>query len=133
MLYRSQQGITLAITEEFWVKNIINIFISPISLAELLAAICIVGIIKSLVTTIVLALLASIFYKFNLLSVGPGLVLFIGNLLLFGWAVGLFTMAGPYLGCTVSHPAHFSCFLSCFRLTGLAAEDSLPSAVDLRL
>ena len=93
VLYRSQQGITLAITEEFWVKNIINIFISPISLAELLGAICIVGIIKSVVTTIVLAILAFFFYKFNLLSAGPGLALFLGNLLLFGWAVGLFTMA----------------------------------------
>lgn len=93
VLYRSQQGITLAITEEFWVKNIINIFISPISMGELLAAICIVGIIKSVVTTIVLGFLAFFFYKFNLLSAGPGLVLFLGNLLLFGWGVGLFTMA----------------------------------------
>ena len=93
VLYRSQQGITLAITEEFWVKNIINIFISPISISELLAAICIVGVIKSVVTTLVLGILAFIFYRFNLLSTGPGLVLFLGNLLLFGWAVGLFTMA----------------------------------------
>ena len=93
VLYRSQQGITLAITEEFWVKNIINIFISPISVAELLGAICIVGIIKSVVTTVFLALLAFFLYSFNLMETGPGLVLFLGNLLLFGWAVGLFTMA----------------------------------------
>lgn len=93
VLYRSQQGITLAITEEFWVKNIINIFISPISVGELLSAICIVGVIKSVVTTIVLGLLAFFFYRFNLLTTGPGLVLFLANLLLFGWAVGLFTMA----------------------------------------
>ena len=93
VLYRSQQGITLAITEEFWVKNIINIFISPISIGELLAAICIVGIIKSIVTTVVLGFLAFFLYKFSLLAVGFGLVPFLGNLLLFGWAVGLFTMA----------------------------------------
>ncbi|MGB6291300.1 MAG: ABC transporter permease, partial [Desulfobulbales bacterium] len=47
----------------------------------------------SVVTTIVLGFLAFFFYRFNLLSAGPGLVLFLGNLLLFGWAVGLFTMA----------------------------------------
>jgi len=93
VLYRSQQGITLAITEEFWVKNIINIFISPISVGELLAAISIVGIIKSIVTTVVLGFLAFFFYKFSLLTVGPALVPFLANLLLFGWAVGLFTMA----------------------------------------
>lgn len=93
VLYRSQQGITLAITEEFWVKNIINIFISPISIAELLTAICIVGIIKSVITTIFLGLLAFFLYRFNLLSTGIGLAFFLGNLLLFGWALGLFTMS----------------------------------------
>lgn len=93
VLYRAQQGITLAITEEFWVKNIINIFISPISMAELLGAICIVGIIKSVVTTVVLGFLAFFLYRFNILHTGPGLVPFLGSLLLFGWAVGLFTMA----------------------------------------
>ena len=56
-------------------------------------AICIVGIIKSIVTTVVLGFLAFFLYKFSLLAVGFGLVPFLGNLLLFGWAVGLFTMA----------------------------------------
>lgn len=93
VLYRSQQGITLAITEEFWVKNIINIFIAPIRTAELIAGLCIVGIIKSLITTLFLAMLAYLFYRFDLLALGPALVPFIGNLLLFGWGVGLFTMA----------------------------------------
>jgi len=93
VLYRSQQGITLAITEEFWVKNIINLFIAPIRIGELIAGLCVVGIIKSLVTTLFLGVLASLFYRFNMLAMGMGLVFFLGNLLLFGWAVGLITMA----------------------------------------
>lgn len=93
ILYRSQQGITLTITEEFWVKNIINIFIAPIRMAEIIAAICAVGIVKSLLTTLVLWVLAFLLYRYNLLDMGPALVPFFGNLLLFGWAVGLFTMA----------------------------------------
>lgn len=93
VLYRSQQGITLTITEEFWVRNIINIFITPIRMAELIAAICIVGIGKSLVTTVFLALLAALFYDYNLLALGPAILPFFGNLLLFGWAVGLCTLA----------------------------------------
>jgi len=93
ILYRSQQGITLTITEEFWVKNIINIFIAPIRMAEIIAAICAVGVVKSLLTTLVLWMLAFLLYRYNLLDMGPALVPFFGNLLLFGWAVGLFTMA----------------------------------------
>lgn len=93
VLYRAQQGITLTITEEFWVKNIINIFIAPVRMSEIIGAICIVGIIKSLVTTLFLAALAYLFYSYDLFGMGPALVPFFGNLFLFGWAVGLFTMA----------------------------------------
>jgi len=93
VLYRSQQGITFNITEEFWVRNIINIFIAPLRISEFIGAICIVGVIKSLITTAFLGILAFLLYRFNILLVGPALVPFIGNLLLFGWAVGLFTMA----------------------------------------
>ncbi len=93
VLYRSQQGITFNITEEFWVRNIINIFIAPLRISEFIGAICIVGVIKSLITTAFLGILAFLLYRFNILLVGLALVPFIGNLLLFGWAVGLFTMA----------------------------------------
>jgi ABC-2 type transport system permease protein len=93
VLYRSQQGITYAITEEYWAKNIINLFIAPIRSAELIAGLCIVGLIKSIITTIFLGILAFVFYQFNLLTIGPALVPFLANLFLFGWAVGLITMA----------------------------------------
>jgi len=92
VLYRSQQAISLSMTEEFWVRNFINIFISPLSIPEFISALCLVGLLKSLVTTVFLTLLALACYSFNLLQIGPALIPFLGNLLLFGWAVGLFTM-----------------------------------------
>ncbi len=92
VLYRSQQAISLSITEEFWVRNFINLFISPLSIPEFISALCLVGFIKSVVTTLVLAVLALFLYQFDLLQLGLGLLPFYGNLLLFGWAVGLFTM-----------------------------------------
>ena len=92
VLYRSQQAISLSITEEFWVRNFINLFISPLSIPEFISALCLVGFIKSVVTTVVLAILALFLYQFDLLQLGLGLLPFYGNLLLFGWAVGLFTM-----------------------------------------
>lgn len=93
VLYRAQQGITYAITEEFWAKNIINLFITPISTAELICGLCLVGVIKSLITTCFLGILAWLFYRFNVLQAGPALVPFLANLFLYGWAVGLVTMA----------------------------------------
>lgn len=135
------QGIPLTITEEFRVKNIINIFISPISMAKLLSAICVAGVIKSLVTTIMLGFLAFFFYKFSLLVVGFYLAPFIGSLLLFGWAVGLVHHGvdiplwqgcrGCYPGGAVSDSAGVRRVLPGFGFTDLAAENSLSPAFNL--
>ncbi len=92
VLYRSQQAISLSMTEEFWVRNFINLFITPLSIPEFISGLCLVGLIKSAVTTVLLAFLALVLYHFDLLQIGAGLIPFYGNLLLFGWAVGLFTM-----------------------------------------
>ncbi len=92
LFYRAQQSITLSIGEDIWVRNILNLFIAPISVPELITAICIFGVIKTLLTTLILAVLAFVLYAFNLLTMGWALLPFFAILLLFGWAVGLVTM-----------------------------------------
>lgn len=93
LLYRSQQAITLGMTEEIWVRNLINLFIAPIHTWEMIMAMCLVGVIRSIITTLLLAGLAWLFYAFDFLALGLALLPFFFNLLLFGWAVGLCTMA----------------------------------------
>ncbi|MDA1191013.1 MAG: ABC transporter permease [Candidatus Poribacteria bacterium] len=93
VLYRSQQAITLSLSEEIWIKNVINIFIAPISMFELLLSVCLMGVIKAGLATLVLGTMAALFYTFNIFTLGLALVPFLGILLLFGWAVGMITMA----------------------------------------
>ena len=93
LLYRSQQSITLSLTEEFWVKNIMNIFIAPIRTPELVVAMGLMGLIKAALTMTFLMVLAVTFYRFNLFDLGPALVPFFANLILFGWGLGMFTMS----------------------------------------
>jgi ABC-2 type transport system permease protein len=93
VFYRAQMAITLSVSEEIWVRNIINVFVAPVSPFELVLATCLLGVIRSTLTAAVLGVLAQVFYAFNLLSVGPALVPFYASLLLFGWAVGLCTVA----------------------------------------
>lgn len=92
ILFRAQQSVTLAINEEYWSKNIINIFIAPITIAELVAATCIVGLVKACITTGLLSIMALLLYRFNILDIGPALIPYLGCLLLFGWSMGLLTM-----------------------------------------
>jgi ABC-2 type transport system permease protein len=93
VLYRAQIAITLSLTEEVWVKNLLNLFLAPISIVELLLATCLIGVIRALLNVLVLGVLAYLLYAFNLLSIGPALLPFLASLLLFGWAMGMGTMA----------------------------------------
>ena len=93
VLYRSQMAITLSVTEEVWVKNLLNIFIAPIRIVDFLLATALMGVIRALVNVLILGSLAYVLYAFNLLTMGLALLPFLASLLLFGWGVGMCTMA----------------------------------------
>lgn len=93
IMYRSQQGVTLPFLEDMWGRSILNVFVSPVRPIELLAATVVVALVKIVVTTTFLSVLAYSFYSFDILTMGLNLVPFFVNLLVTGWAVGLVTTA----------------------------------------
>ena len=93
VLYRCQQAITLAFTEDIWTRNILNIFVTPVRTSELLLATSLLGVVKSLAPCVLLVTIAWFGYSFDVFVIGPSLAPFLASLLLFGWAVGMFTAA----------------------------------------
>lgn len=94
ILYRSQQSVSISVMEEIWHHNILNILVSPLRLWEWMCAAFIYGFIKSGLITIILGTIACVLYRFNMAdSLGLHLVPLAGNLLLFGWIVGIYTSA----------------------------------------
>lgn len=93
MLFRAQQALSLAFLEDVWTRNLLNIFVSPVSAAEFIAAGMILGIAKVLVAFVVMTVLAFLLYTFNIFTLGPMLLPFLGNLVVFGWAMGIVTTA----------------------------------------
>ena len=91
VLYRSQQAITISFLEDIWSHNLLNIFVAPIRVREFVAATYVVGFVKILLTVVVMGVLALLWYNFNLLTLGFSLIPFFVNLLVMGWAVGMFT------------------------------------------
>ena len=87
---RTQQSVGISFLMELWSRNLLNVFTSPISVREYLAALLIFGVVKVLLLTGVLLVLISLFTGANLFALGPTLVLFSGALVLFGWAGGIF-------------------------------------------
>ncbi len=90
-LNQSQKAISVAFLEDVWERNLLNIFVTPLRPSEFLAATVILGFVRILLISIVLGLLAFLFYSFNIFTFGFFLIPLIANLLLFGWALGLFT------------------------------------------
>ncbi|HEY3202750.1 MAG TPA: ABC transporter permease [Thermoanaerobaculia bacterium] len=93
VFYSSAQAITLSVTEEIWGRNILNIFVAPVRVSELMLATCLLGGLRALASTTLLSILAWILYAFHVTAVGFVLAPFLASLLLFGWAMGIFTMA----------------------------------------
>lgn len=93
MFYRAQMSVSMALTEEMWVKNILNILLAPVSMPELVLAMCLVGLCKALINAVVLSILAYALHAFNILHVGWVLIPCFVNILLFAWAMGMGTMA----------------------------------------
>jgi ABC-2 type transport system permease protein len=93
LLFRAQQGVAIGYLEEVWARNLLNLFISPLTVWEYLASLIVVSLIKLTFSVAMMALLAMAIYGFNLLSLGWVLIPFAVNLMIMGWAVGIFTTA----------------------------------------
>ena len=94
ILYRSQQAVSIAVVEDIWTQNILNILISPLRIWEWLVATFVYGFMKITMITLLLSAIALGLYHFNLFqSLGLLMIPLLVNLLFFGWALGVFTSA----------------------------------------
>ena len=93
LLFRAQQGISISFLEDIWSRNLLNVFVSPISVSEYVISLMFVSLIKIILTASVSIFLAWLFYSFNIFIIGVSLLPLVLNLLLLGWAIGIFTTA----------------------------------------
>ncbi|MBN1822847.1 MAG: ABC transporter permease [Endomicrobiales bacterium] len=93
VLFRAQQAVTVTFLEDVWSRNILNLFVSPLTPAEFLLGALAYGVIKQFITISFMALVAFWLYDYNYFSLGFYLIPAIFNLLLFGWSLGIVTTA----------------------------------------
>lgn len=93
VLYRAQLGVTVAFLEDIWSRNFVNVFVTPVSLTELLVATGIISAAKALATGAFLVPLAWLLYGTDVLSLGFTGVWALLVLLLMGWSLGIATTA----------------------------------------
>ncbi|MES2087618.1 MAG: ABC transporter permease [Patescibacteria group bacterium] len=93
LLDQSQKAVSIAFLEEVWEKNLLNIFVTPLTVSEFLTSTIFVGLIRIILAALVMIPLAFFLYSFNLFTLGLYLIPFVAILLLFGWTLGLFSTA----------------------------------------
>lgn len=93
VVWRSQYEININLLHEIWDRNLINLFASPLTLAEWIISFLIFGLTKMIISLSFSALIATLLYKYNLFIYGFLLIPFVLSLLLTGWVVG-FIVAG---------------------------------------
>lgn len=93
IFFRAQQAISVSFLEDVWTRNLVNVFVSPVSTAEYLGATMLLGVIKVTVIAVLMAGLALALYAFNILLYGLALLPFAVNLILTAWGMGIITTA----------------------------------------
>ncbi len=86
---RSQMGVSITFLEEIWSRNLGHVFVSPVRPWEMVSALFLMSLFRTIAGVAPAAVLAFVLYAFNILSIGPILVLFLLNLMVMGWSVAL--------------------------------------------
>ena len=93
-LFRSSISYNMMFLEEIWSRNFTNLFIAPIRLSEIIAALTFTAIIRTLIGLIPAALLAIPFFGVSIFKIGPPLIFLLITLYIFGVTLGLLVTAG---------------------------------------
>src|SRR5262245_9591754 len=90
LFWRAQTDVGTFILEDFWSRNIYNLFASPVTPLELFCAIGLIGLLRCLLSFAFLSVLTWLLYAFNILRIGGlAIAVFTTVLLLFGWVIGI--------------------------------------------
>ena len=93
-LQRADNDITFYILADFWNGNLFNLFSSPVKESEIVVSTAIVGLIRSMISFIVMVVFVFFLRDFNMLQMGlVPMAMSILALLLFGWTVGIFILS----------------------------------------
>ena len=88
VVWRAQYEITVNLLTEIWDKNIVNIFVSPLTLWEWIISLMICGLTRTILSVTFSGVAAFLLYQYNIFVYGLWLIPIVLSLMLTGWAAG---------------------------------------------
>ena len=93
-LFRSSISYNMMFLEEIWSRNFTNLFIAPIKISEIIAALTLTAIFRTLIGLIPATLLAIPLFGVSIFKLGIPLIFLLIALYIFGISLGLMVTAG---------------------------------------
>jgi len=93
-LFRSSISYNMMFLEEIWSRNFTNLFIAPIKISEIIAALTFTAIFRTLIGLVPAALLAIPLFDVSIFKIGTPLILLLTTLYIFGVTLGLLVTSG---------------------------------------
>jgi len=91
ILFRGKIGFSICFLEEMWSRNLGLLMISPLRANEFMLALSLMSILRLCIGFVPVAILAGVFFGFNMLSLGLPLAAFFASLIMTSWAFAFFT------------------------------------------
>lgn len=86
---RVMQGVTTSFLEDVWSRSFINLFATPLTIAEYVGGLVLTSVVTSLIGLVVMLILATTVFGLSYFSFGLALIPFLLVLFLFGIALGI--------------------------------------------
>ncbi len=112
VVWRGSVDISVSLLQEFWHRNLINLFSTPLKLSEWILGMLLLSSAKLVVTVSFGSLMVYLLYSLNIFTVGWAFLPFACSLIIFGWALSfLSSSAIIYWGHRVEMLAWMTAFL----------------------
>ena len=86
--WRSSVDVSISLLQEFWQRNLVNLFSTPLRFIEWVLGILLLSVCKLLVSVAFSAFIIYLLYALDVFTIGWAFLPFTVSLLIFGWAIG---------------------------------------------
>lgn len=86
---RAQLGFHMAMLEDIWVRNLINFFATPLTVAEYTAGLILTSIVSGFLSLVLPIIVAWLLFAYNIFDLGLMLIPFLVVLFIFSWTIAL--------------------------------------------
>lgn len=97
IVWRGSQDISVNLLQEFWQRNLVNLFSTPLKITEWIAGMLLLGLCKLAVCITFGTLMVFFLYSLNVFTVGWAFLPFAILLVIFGWTVSFLSASAIIL------------------------------------